>query len=194
MKDAKKFAELFHSMSAINRFSQFRLVNPESVLEHTGMVAIATMMLCDMSGATVSVELAALRHALVHDMDEILTGDISNPTKYHSKKSEAIFEEIADANMRKVCYEYDFQVYQNWNTASPDVYAIVKMADVLAVFYKAYQEIDMFGNRTMVDAIEQLIPATMRAHARFIEQYPSATEVTDLCEDVCETIRYLRGQ
>lgn len=192
MKDAKKFVEFFHGLSSINRFSQFRLINPESVLEHTGMVAITTMMLCDMAGVPLNLAHGALRHALVHDVDEILTGDISNPTKYSSKNSEALFHDIADINMRIICQEYDFPVYQDWNQEDNAIHTIVKMADILAVFYKAYQEIYMFSNKTMKDAIPQLIPAVMRRHARFIEEFPHAMEVTDLCEDVCEKIRDLK--
>ena len=192
MKDAKKFVEFFHNLSSINRFSQFRLINPESVLEHTGMVTITTMILCDMAGVPAAVAHGALRHALVHDVDEMLTGDISNPTKYSSKNSEALFRDIADINMRIICLEYDVPLYQDWNREDDVHHTIVKLADILAVYYKAYQEIEMFSNKTMKDAIKKLIPAVMRRHARFIEEYPGAQEVTDLCEDVCEKIRQLR--
>lgn len=195
MKDAKKLAEFFHAMSAINRFSQFRLVNPESVLEHTGMVAITTMVLCDMIGAPERLQLEALRHALVHDVDEILTGDISNPTKYSSPESEMILAKVADVNMRKICEEYDFPYHQAWDhNPNSSVHIIVKLADTIAVFYKAYQEIELFGNKSMKDAIQQLIPALMRRHAQFIERFHSVLDVTDLCEDICETIRDLRSE
>ena len=195
MKNAKKLAEFFHAMSAINRFSQFRLVNPESVLEHTGMVAMMTMVLCDMAHIEDRDAYLALRHALVHDVDEILTGDISNPTKYASLESERVFAEVADINMRKISEQYDFPYHGDW---SQDQYSsthiIVKLADTIAVFYKAYQEIELFGNKSMKDAIQQLIPALMRRHARFIERFSYALDVTDLCEDICETIRDLRSE
>lgn len=194
MKDAAKFAEFFHNMSAINRFSQFRLVNPESVLEHTGMVAITTMILCDMAQVPTSTAYLALRHALAHDIDEILTGDISMPTKYASKASEDALRDVSRSNMAIICDEYDIPFFNDWDSSNHAAYhTIVKLADVLAVYYKAYQEIDMFGNRTMIDAIQQLLPAVMRRHAMFIEHFPQATSVTDLCEDVCESVRYLKG-
>lgn len=194
MRDAQKFAQFFHSMSAINRFSQFRLVNPESVLEHTGMVGITTMILCDMAQVPTRTAYLALRHALAHDVDEILTGDISMPTKYASKASEDALRDIARSNMAIICTEYELNIFNDWDSSNHASYhTIVKLADVLAVFYKAYQEIDMFNNRTMIDAIQQLLPAIMRRHAAFIEHFPDALSVTDLCEDVCESTRYLKG-
>lgn len=191
----KKLAEFFHAMSAINRFSQFRLVNPESVLEHTGMVAMMTMVLCDMAGVPPNMELASLRHALVHDVDEILTGDISNPTKYATPESEKVLSQVAAINMSIISNDYDFPYYEDWDFGhNTKVHIIVKLADTIAVFYKAYQEIELFGNKSMKEAIKQLIPALMRRHARFIEQFPDAMSVTDLCEDICETIRELRSE
>lgn len=163
MRSAKSIVEFFSAMSAVDRFSQYRLVNPESVLEHTGMVAIMTMFICDQLDIGDRVELNALRHALCHDMDEILTGDICMPTKYHSPESKTMIDQIAHKNAVLIDKQYHINIIHDWEGDGQDVF-IVKLADVMAVFYKTYQEIELFGNKTLIGATSQLAKGLLKSY------------------------------
>ena len=183
MKSATKLVEFFSAMSAVDRFSQYRLINPESILEHTGMVAITTMMICKMIDADEETELKALRHALCHDMDEILTGDIPMPTKYSSQSMKSMIDEVADDNMMQIDVDYGTEFINDWRAGNVSR-VIVKLADVIAVYYKARQEVDLFGNVLMKNAIGSLYGAIGRAMKNLEEYYPGASGLYDLVDEM----------
>jgi len=183
MKDPLKLVEFFSAMSAVDRFSQYRLINPESILEHTGMVAITTMMICKMIDADEDTELQALRHALCHDMDEILTGDIPMPTKYSSQSMKSMIDNVADDNMMQIDIDYGTEFTNDWR-GSGVTRAIVKLADVIAVYYKARQEIDLFGNILMKKAIGSLYGALGRSSKNLEEYYPGAQALYELVDEM----------
>ena len=184
MKDAKKLVEFFSAMSAVDRFSQFRLVNPESILEHTGMVAIMTLMICQKVDANIDVELAALRHAMCHDIDEILTGDIPMPTKYSNQSIKNMIDDISYNNIMIIDRSYGTELTDYWTTPARAEKAIVKLADVIAVYYKARQEIDLFGNKTMISAIQILPDGLARSAEQLKRFYPNASDLYDLVDEM----------
>ena len=102
-----KLFSVSQSMSAIKRYSQLHLLKPESVMEHTGFVCLFTYILCEKINSVSREEDKlniglALEKAVIHDIDEVVTGDIPRPTKYYSKDSSKIFEEIAEQGIKQI--------------------------------------------------------------------------------------------
>ena len=92
-----KLFSISQSMSAIKRYSQLHLLKSESVMEHTGFVCLFAYILCEKINSVSDEEDKlnigiALEKAVIHDIDEVVTGDIPRPTKYYSKKSSEVFE------------------------------------------------------------------------------------------------------
>ena len=138
-----------------------RLTFPESVLEHTGMVAIVSM--------AIGTELLRiepdcvklgwiLSRALVHDMDELITGDLPRPTKYSSPKATELFEELSRTGVDKVSRTM-LKEWPGFAAILSDVHKVakegreglvVKLADQLAVVYMVWREVLMRGNHTLI--------------------------------------------
>lgn len=179
MRNAKALAQFFSAMSAVNRFSQYRLVNPESILEHTAVVAITTMSLVKMIGPHIDMA-ACLEKALCHDMDEILTGDIPMPTKYATEEIRDAINNVADINMKIIDFDYGTAFYGAWSRES----RIVKLADVIAVYYKAYQEVELFGNKSLIPAIQYLDTGLSKALDAFEDAFGEHTKIKNLVNEM----------
>jgi len=146
--------DILMKMSSLQRYSQTYLIKPESVLEHTGFVVLLSNMIglkLIEQGYAVDIGLL-LSKAAVHDMDEIITGDIPRPTKYYNRGIREAIQEIENANMRLISKHLDLGdvIYNHWAEAKDnDEGFIVAISDTLAVVYKSWQEVQMYGNKAM---------------------------------------------
>lgn len=146
--------EINYKMSALSRFSQTHLINEESVLEHTGFVC----SMCYYIGTKLnekgnSLDIGVLMcKAVVHDVDEIVTGDIPRPTKYYNEGVRDALQEIEHTNMQRIALEISSpRIYQDWSNAKEGREgSIVALADCLAIVFKVHYEVVMFGNKTII--------------------------------------------
>ena len=148
--------DVLHKMATIQRYSQTRLINPESVLEHTGFVAILAGLMADECGYDPGAKLKLLEEALVHDIDEIITGDIPRPTKYYNKGVTDALEGVADSNMQEISLTLygNLQLYHIWRAHKHNI--VLQIADKLAVVYKIWQEVELHGNRNLLPHITSI--------------------------------------
>jgi len=146
--------EINSELSAVQRFSQSKLATPESVLEHSGSVCLFAYFIGNQliqEGHSIDMG-QLLSKAIVHDIDECLTGDIARPIKYSSEEIRSMLNEIETNAVADI----DDQTYMNgvlnkdWLTAKVGVEgSIVALCDVLTVVYKCYDEIIVRGNLSM---------------------------------------------
>jgi 5'-deoxynucleotidase YfbR-like HD superfamily hydrolase len=147
-----------HDMSAVQRFSRIRMVHPENVLTHTGMVCLFAYSIGSLLRTKAHRELrpldlgAIMARAVAHDIDETITGDIVRPTKYFSA---IIRQELAGLEAKgvdNVANALDLPVLvTDFETAKlgREGY-VVKMADLLAALCTVFIEVMVCGNRAMV--------------------------------------------
>lgn len=133
-------------MSNVRRWSHAYCHKEESVLEHTAVVAIMALSIGQAEGADMGV---LLERALLHDMEETITGDIPTPTKYHNPritKEIQAFEAIAASEVADM-YFGDWAKYL-WSTAKDKTLEgeIIRICDAGAVVYKIEQEMAL-GNK-----------------------------------------------
>src|SRR5678815_2569832 len=86
-------------LSGTHRFSNAKLNSPESVLEHVGGVVLTCYLLClEMNEREPGVLDAGevLAKAAVHDVEELLMGDIPRTVKYASPSTRESFRLIED--------------------------------------------------------------------------------------------------
>lgn len=145
-------------MSAIDRYSQTRLMNPESVLEHTGFVCFACLMIADeLMAAGEHIDLGKLMaSAAIHDVEEVIVGDIPSPTKYSSNYVTVGIKDFEDKSARKLLSERLYGIWKNAKEGKEGF--IVELADKLAVVYKIQQETLEYGNNTLKGHTERMIP------------------------------------
>ena len=156
-----KIFSISQSMSSINRYSQINLLHPESVLEHTGFVCLFTYLTCSEINFSCKKKIdtgLALKKAVFHDVDEVVTGDIPRPTKYFSNESKNIFDKIASQGINQIISELDIknnegsrEIEALWkNSKNDDEGRIVALADLAAVVYKIWEEVILLGNKKLV--------------------------------------------
>lgn len=142
-------------MASTVRYSQSRLAKPESVMEHTGFVALTALAIGKQINAEGNVRVVdigtLLEKALIHDMDEVVTGDLSRPTKYSSTEMLSLMEKLSSSAMQEIDKDCDTAFSEKWDVAKKGGEgAIVALADCLAVLHKAHDEIVMRGNKTII--------------------------------------------
>lgn len=140
-----KIFEFIDDLSNVRRWSHAYCHKEESVLEHTAAVAIFALSI----GAEVGAKMATvLERALLHDMEEVITGDIPNPTKYHNPqitKEIKEFEAVAAADVASRYFDsWALRVWHNAKDSSLEG-EIIKIADAAAVVLKIEQETSL-GN------------------------------------------------
>jgi len=164
-----KLSEIFdinYKMAALSRYSQTHLVNNESVLEHTGFVCVLSYFIGKMvidesikNGIVPYLNIGEIMcKAAMHDVDEIITGDIPRPTKYYNEGVRSALQKIENENMISISNSIGIEdMYDDWKYAKDgNEGAIVALCDCLAVVYKIYYECIMFGNKTIIGHCKNL--------------------------------------
>lgn len=150
----RKSFSILRRLSAVQRFSHTRLLNPESVLEHLGFNTLLTYIICErlrQAGEPIDTGLA-LKKSIVHDIDETVTGDIPRPTKYFSDEIHESLDKLATAAAKKIGDDLRVEeLFDTWaNAKGGKEGAVLALSDIAAVAYKVHQEACIFGNRSIV--------------------------------------------
>ena len=180
-------------LSNLQRFSMERPYHPESVLEHTGFAALIAMIIA--REVDVNLEEVIVK-ALIHDIDEIIVGDVPRPTKYSSPTARAMFDHLAEKGVAKIATDLrDGFPHFASNVAAKHVAAkrdrsglVVAIVDVLAVVHTVWSEVIVRGNNAMLrqafTAGEQLSDLRRRVAAEFSGE--DGTFLDDLIADASE--------
>jgi len=158
----KEVNELLGKLSTTNRFSNSKLINPESVLEHTAYVSLLCLFIArklEDAGEVINY-IALYEKALLHDIEESLSGDVITPTKYaNSSLSKALkeYELICADKVLKNLPGYPDTLYRWRESKDERAGFIVRVADKLAVVYKLEQEILQFGNKHLASSISGML-------------------------------------
>jgi 5'-deoxynucleotidase YfbR-like HD superfamily hydrolase len=207
-----KVFSISQSMASIRRYSQLHLVKPESVMEHTGFVCLFTYLLSEeinsVSGEKVDIGLA-LQRAVVHDIDEVVTGDIPRPTKYFSESSKNIFDEIAESGVDQIIDELDIwdlpdeaitKFRENWTEAKSGREGIVlALADLASVVFKIWDEVILLGNKKLIlqgdqvfTYLEQFIGNAMSSKELSGDQKKVIKGICDQLKEVCNEVKQMK--
>ena len=141
---------VFLRMAHINRFSSMPLHHYETVAEHSFFVALYAY------GIAIDLELSAqakylvLAKALVHDIDESITGDIIRPFKHSSAGLESAISKATDEKIQQALLDVSNggYLYYIWRNAKDTTLegSIVHLADYWSVVEYSKREW-MLGNR-----------------------------------------------
>ncbi len=187
----KDIFDLNMRMASISRFSQTHLVMGESVLEHTGGVALMCYLIAETIDGDIDMG-KLLSRAVVHDIDEIVTGDIPTPTKYKNERITSAIKEVEEENMHELSDSLlgSSTLYRNWKHSKDDSIegAILATADLLSVLYKLWQETVLYNNRTMKEHIENIGGALERKARMYAEKY-SLTDIYEQAFGIYEEIK-----
>lgn len=154
------FEREIRDMAFVPRWAIIRTLRQQSIAEHSFFVAAYADQLCWLIERE-DLAYEAVRYAMLHDLDEILSGDISSPAKAvlktHCGTGIQVFNKwLSQQTRRRVPY------YEQANPRDLDVKPVVIVADLLeAVLFLADEE--FMGNRNVVDVRRALEKSLERA-------------------------------
>jgi len=153
-------------LSSVHRFSMTKMCEPESVLEHSGWVALVSCLLArEINAIDPSCVIVGdmLTRALIHDLDEIVTGDVPRPTKYRNEQTVKAFKEMSRWGVTKVIKSLDLSEEVAREMMEFHMVAklgreglIVAIADCMAVVYKLWEETIVRRNHSMMSHASRL--------------------------------------
>lgn len=179
----KTLFSVAHDMSAVQRFSRLRLVHPENVLQHTGMVCLFAY--------AIGRRLQHLRptndpqyldmgkvmcRAVAHDLDETITGDIVRPTKYFSATIRAELAKLEATGINNIASALNLHsITADFMKAKEGREGyVVKLADLLAAICTLWTEVRVCGNRAMVQPAEHMMEVLVRLAPPSVEMFKTA--------------------
>ena len=105
-----------------------------------------------------------LQKAMIHDIDEVVTGDIPTPTKYDNVGILGEIRKLERKAAGDICNRvFDGNTFKLWDDAKDyktDSGNIIAIADLAAVVYKIQQEVNR-GNKSFILFIENIRDALM---------------------------------
>ena len=153
---AKIFDHLLNrSLAHVTRFNNRPQHFEESVAEHSFYVAYFTLLLCKLlEKEKIKIDhKKALSIAIIHDVEEGLSGDILNPFKHYNEK---VYQAIRDVNkvmigemFVELSSDLSNELVKLWNeeNAGKTIEAqVVKAADKLSLLSKCFEEIQAGNN------------------------------------------------
>ena len=210
MPAAHNLVEIFRlsaNLSSTKRYSQIHLHVPESVLEHTGFVSLMSYILVleinsrQSAGHEPIPVVDVMEKALLHDIEEVVSGDVPRTTKYFSPQIRQNFEEVEEHGIKHVLSNLGYaessaigeRILQAWKTSKDDSSGlIVKISDLLAVVYKVWWETIQMGNLNVLDNITTLREYTLAVKGMVNEDASlsssSMAYVNDLLEDARDIV------
>ncbi|MDD6146675.1 MAG: 5'-deoxynucleotidase [Oscillospiraceae bacterium] len=156
------FFAMHSRMKYINRWALMRNTQSENINEHSNDVAVIAHALAVISnlrfGGKLNAEKAAFL-GLYHDMNEIITGDMPTPVKYHSSGMREAFakvEDMASERLLSMLPEDMQDYYRSAFFQAPEdeyLWKIVKAADKISALIKCIEE-QKAGNNEFGKALE----------------------------------------
>lgn len=161
-------------MHHVRRYSSMPLVHAENVAEHSWQVTMLSYLIGkDVQARGYVVELEELlSKALVHDISEILSGDIIRPYKYSSRAMREACQQADVKSMAELIgglYGQDAvnlaisDLFNDWAEAKGHTIEgeIVKLCDALVVVSKCVEE-KMTGNGLIDGVLKELYEGLLR--------------------------------
>jgi len=147
------FAAAFRDLSYVPRWGILRSIRKQNVAEHSYYVALYA----DQLAALIQWEgdtAALLQYALLHDIDETITGDIPGPVKRAAFDKTKMWNKIRDTMARRFGTINVFRL----NNPLPEIKAIVAVADSIDEISYLIEE-TVLGNKwvkvVLVEAIRR---------------------------------------
>lgn len=149
-------------MSYVNRYSSFPVHRRENVAEHSYWVAMIALLIArDLNTQGNDFDLGViLERALLHDVDECVSGDIIRSFKYSTDELHDAIDDAAEINVRELTSKMGRGVGNElahaWREAKNVSHAgdIVKFADMAAVAFYCREE-HQTGNRAIMPTLKE---------------------------------------
>lgn len=133
------------------RYSLMYQIKEESLSHHIAEVGILSYLMTmkfNSYGENLDVG-KVLQKVIVHDLDEVLTGDIPRSTKYYNPEGLKALREVAEDAIKSLAHtlEGGQTLVEEWKTAKSGKEGMVLvLCDMLCVARKVVNEVKLLGN------------------------------------------------
>jgi 5'-deoxynucleotidase YfbR-like HD superfamily hydrolase len=149
--------EVIQQSSNVKRYSSRFMHTPESLMEHMGFTCLFCYVVArQLRDQKVHVVISDLMEkAVLHDVEEKLTGDIIRQTKHSSPQVRDGINEHSVRAVHRLEELFGFSFVSTWATAKDDSLEgrIVALADMAAVVSKCMVEVGMLGNQAFASVV-----------------------------------------
>ena len=154
------FSPLMRS-DEVERYSGTKLSSPETLGQHITDMSMMCYLIANKLksfGEEINVGLL-LEKCLIHDIDEISTGDLPRNTKYAIPELKYYMDVVAKKAVEGYADTYHMDdLVERWENAKEGKEgAIVKICDMLCVARKAVIEIEIEGNKAALRVTKELV-------------------------------------
>lgn len=174
-------------MDEVYRYSSVYQNKTESLSEHVVDVCMMSYLISKYLNCKycegISIE-NVLEKGLLHDIDEVITGDVPRNTKYATKEVKEDLNTVAERSVSLIEEFVGIPLFNIWDSAkSGKEGLIVKVVDMLCVAKKCINEIELHHNLVFLKVISELEThlSDMMNHSRLNEL------------DAQESVDYIRG-
>lgn len=158
------FAELafnpVNRMNEVSRYSSVYQETNESLAEHVTEVMTMSYLIAEnlINNYCESINLGdLLQKCLLHDIDEVITGDIPRNTKYANPYVHKELNCVAENAVKMIEDSLRVPIYDVWSSAKENKEGkILKIVDMLCVVKKCITEIELRGNLTFLKVVTEL--------------------------------------
>lgn len=148
-------------MSEVSRYSSVYQETNETLAEHVAEVSVMAYLIAKkmeiLGNENIDIG-SLLEKCLLHDVDEVLTGDIPRNTKYATREVHDELNKVADEAVRMIENMLGgISLMPVWAEAkSKKEGVILKVVDMLCVVKKCVTEIELRGNLTFLKVVAEL--------------------------------------
>ena len=159
--DISKFI-LNRRLAQIKRYHSTPMHSNETVAEHTFYVTIIARSLCGLleeKGQKVD-KLEVVEKALIHDIEEMFSGDIAQPFKYADPELKKLIDELNEKSVDRAFEGLPVKLAEHFKRIWTEQHQnlkfedkIVKIADRLSLVAYCFEQIKL-GNSFMIDILD----------------------------------------
>lgn len=139
-----------YNLTNIIRYSQLNKIKHESVAEHSYYVVWFVNRLCTKYKICDKIKLLALEAALLHDIPEIITNDITYDVKRMIPEVSGLLQPYEEAVINEHSVEACKTLFHPETEEEVIAKLLVKHADILSVMQYCYNE-EQLGNKNFTE-------------------------------------------
>lgn len=147
-------------MNEIERYSSVYQETKENLSEHISEVSMMSYLIVKYISSQCGEEFdigVLLEKCLLHDIDEVITGDIPRNTKYATNEAHNQLNKVAEDTVSMIENMIGIDIKRTWTDSKHGKEGIIlKVVDMLVVAKKAITEIELRGNCSFLKVVTEL--------------------------------------
>lgn len=187
----------FDALNQTTRWNGKRVIQKESVGEHTNMVVFFTRLLVeelyDGNSQYSSKCLEAVTLAIFHDFGEFFTGDVLHTVKYNQFNGSEIRDLLDDFVSKQLEIKFDKRtkseslILDCFDRYSEESHLIVKISDWLSMSFFLEREKSL-GNSNLLD-VNEYCESKIRSSSLALKEYFTSKNLTKVNLDILDSLQ-----